>query len=709
VLATALLPRPAAAQRWYDDYERGIRALEQGDAKEAIEQLERAIRKRPEPGERVLTYGTNRLASYQPYLKLAEAHLLLGDEEAAAGALERARVAEREPSTARRLLMRRVEAFRERRRRALATPTPAVDPTPTPAREPVARPTAVPVATPAPPPAPGVTRAGSGAAAGADPGQSATPTPREARASATPVPTGSLRLRTTPEDVTVLVGERVLGTTPLEVELDAGLHDVTLRQAGEADRTFPVRVAADRVTTVERYLQPGASKGAAAARAGLIIYSVPGGAEVYLDDVRQGATDPEEGRLVLADVSDGAHRLRLSRTGYAEAVRSLDLPSGGPTVVRVTLAPRSRWSGRTVAAALVALAVVAGMALARRRAAPRPDELETRRLESPSGAGAGAAGRDRRPGETRGETRGGAVSGSRTTLDGEAPTVARDDPGATRALGRETGAGDWFGDYALLEPLGKGGMASVFKAQRGSDVVALKRPLSSFVDDAEFRQRFLREAEIGRTLHHPNIIRIHERGEVGDVPYFTMELVEGETLQAWLAREGPAAPRLASSLVSQVAEALDYAHLKGVVHRDLKPSNIMLLESGVVKVMDYGIARAQRMEGLTATGAFLGTPEYVAPETVEGLTVDARSDLYSLGVIFYELLTGQRPFVGATPFMTLRMHCSDPPTPPSVVTPGCPRELESLVLRLLAKTPEQRPESAEALLIELRDYLNRTG
>jgi serine/threonine protein kinase len=161
--------------------------------------------------------------------------------------------------------------------------------------------------------------------------------------------------------------------------------------------------------------------------------------------------------------------------------------------------------------------------------------------------------------------------------------------------------------------------------------------------------------------------------------------------------------------VAQVAEALDYAHLKGVVHRDLKPSNIMILRDGIVKVMDYGIARARRFEGLTVTGAFLGTPDYVAPETAEGKGSDARSDLYSLGIVFYEMLTGKKPFVGDTPFATLKKHCTEAPTPPSALSPEVPRELEEIVLRLMSKDPAERYPGAEELLIALRSYLNRAA
>jgi serine/threonine-protein kinase len=237
-------------------------------------------------------------------------------------------------------------------------------------------------------------------------------------------------------------------------------------------------------------------------------------------------------------------------------------------------------------------------------------------------------------------------------------------------------------------------MASVYRASRRGQICALKRPLPSLLDDPEFLERFLREAEIGRTLHHHNIIRIFERGDVDGLPYFTMELVQGQTLQHHLRAKGRLGAIEAAQIVAQVAEALDYAHLKGVVHRDLKPSNIMLLADGTVKVMDYGIARARRFDGLTATGAFLGTPDYVAPETAEGKGSDARSDLYGLGVVFYEILTGRRPLVGDTPMSTLYKHCHEVPAPPSTLAPDLPAE---------------RYPAAEELLIALRDFANRAA
>jgi serine/threonine protein kinase len=286
-------------------------------------------------------------------------------------------------------------------------------------------------------------------------------------------------------------------------------------------------------------------------------------------------------------------------------------------------------------------------------------------------------------------------------------TVSPDDETFDR-LAME-GSGESFGEYVLTAQLGRGGMAAVYRAERNGEACALKLPLAGLLEDPHFRERFLREAAIGRTLHHPNIVRILEQGEVDGIPFFTMELVPGTTLQDLLRRRRTLPVREATRLVAEVAEALDYAHLKGVVHRDLKPSNIMVTPEGTAKVMDYGIARARRFDGLTVTGAFMGTPDYVTPEAAEGRPVDLRSDLYSLGVVFYEALTGVRPFAADTPFATIRRHCDEPPRPPSEHRPEIPRELEAIVLRLLAKAPEDRYPGAEELLVDLRGFLNRAA
>ena len=404
------------------------------------------------------------------------------------------------------------------------------------------------------------------------------------------------------------------------------------------------------------------------------IVSQPPGASVYLDDELIGTTDPEWGRLVRSGIDPGRHRVRLSLMGYRDVIEEIEMGAGAARDFRRRLppldAPKDYRPLLFGALALVLLAVTA-WAL-RRRGEAEATPLHPRIFSNPTPA---------------------------------MPTPA--DFGTSPGVRREADGTEFFGDYRLVAPLGRGGMASVYKAERRGETSALKRPLAAFLDEPEFIERFQREADIGRTLHHPNIVRILERGAVERVPYFTMELIAGETLAAHLRHAGALDPRLATGIVVQIAEALDYAHLKGVVHRDLKPSNVMVLEDGTAKVMDYGIARARRFEGLTVTGSFLGSPEYVAPEAIEGKGTDARSDLYSLGVIFYEVLTGRRPFSADTPFGVLRKHLTEPPPPPSQLRPDLPPELERIVLRLLDKHADQRYAGAEELVLDLRDFLNR--
>jgi Protein kinase domain/PEGA domain len=683
LLALALAV-PARAEEWFDAYERGLEALKQKKADRAIEMLERAARLRPDPGTNVITYGTNRLERYHPYLRLAEAYLLAGQPARAQEALKRSEARGREPAAERARIAAQVDS-------ALASARAA----PTPVPGPVAVPTAT-----APPAT--VAQAIEPTAA---PSRAAPPSasPSAAAAVTTPAraaPSGILDLRTDPPGATVLLGDRLLGTTPLKMELAAGDYTVTLRKAEAADQSFPVRITGGRTTTENRTLVATAMATPAVpstpAVASLFLYSDPPGATVYLDDELVGATDPASGRLVRTGVPLGTHHLRLTRAGLGDAVQDVTVSAPGPTTVRAHLTPASPAGSSPIAWALGAvLALVAATAvfLSRRRSAATHDG-ETVALEARTAPGPGTPG-------TLLARRATAVSPPTRSDGGPETATLTPPPGLA--------ASDLFGEFRLLEPLGKGGMAAVFKAERRGEVCALKRPLTALLEDPDFLERFLREAEIGRTLHHPNIIRIFERGDVGGVPYFTMELVRGETLHARIRAQGAMDARTATNVVAQVAEALDYAHLKGVIHRDLKPSNIMILEDGTVKVMDYGIARARRFDGLTVTGAFLGTPDYVAPETAEGKGADARSDLYSLGIVFYEILTGQKPFVGDSPFATLRKHVSEPPTPPSLIAPGVPRELEAIILKLLSKSPDDRYPGAEELVIALRDYLNRAA
>jgi hypothetical protein len=494
----------------------------------------------------------------------------------------------------------------------------------------------------------------------------ATPPPA---AAATPVPT-------TPTPIATPVAATPAAPPPTVAASPAP----TLTEGSHAGHAEP-RVAAPSLPRASVATAPPRASAApstlAPATGGVEVVSHPPGASVYLDDELIGTTDPEWGRLVRSGLPAGRHRIRLARAGHQDVSEDVDVIAGGRIEFRRRLSADAAPAidRRPLLFGAVALVLLGLTAWAVRRpaapAAPAP-------ARTPA-------------------------------FDNSISTPARPTPPGTGSPGVRRAADglEYFGEYQLLGPLGRGGMASVYKAERRGEVSALKRPLPAFLEEPEFLERFLREAEIGRPLHHPNIVRILERGEVEGVPFFTMELVAGETLQARLQRAGPLDPRLATQVVVQVAEALDYAHNKGVVHRDLKPSNVMILPDGTAKVMDYGIARARRFEGLTTTGSFLGSPEYVAPEAIEGRGTDARSDLYSLGIVFYEVLAGRRPFVADTPFAVLHKHLTEVPPPPSGLRAAVPPELDRIVLRLLAKAADQRHASAEELVLDLRDFLNR--
>jgi len=404
----------------------------------------------------------------------------------------------------------------------------------------------------------------------------------------------------------------------------------------------------------------------------LDITSDPPGAQVFVDDALVGRTDPETGRLRLTTLQRGSHRIRLASEGHDDVVRDVELGDGGfafqgvlslsaPTTVTADSSGAARPGWLRPGWLVAGFALVAFLALT--LWFRRPPRYPTPTRRTPSGL---------------------SDSGSGGSFE-ELPAA--------------------FADYTLLRRIGRGGMATVYEAERRGERFALKRPLTGFLEDARFIERFVREADLGRTLHHPNIVRIHERGEAEGVPYFVMELIDGETLHDRLDRDGHLDPLTATRIVAQVTEALDYAHHKGVIHRDLKPSNIMLDREGRVKVMDYGIARAQFLEGVTTTGGFLGTPHYAAPESLDGRT-EPRSDLYSLGVVFFEMLTGSLPFRGDNALAVLQAKNTTEPPAPSSLNYAVPKALDRIVLRALARDPAERP-TAEELLNLLNDSLER--
>ncbi|MFE5090883.1 protein kinase [Streptomyces sp. NPDC056638] len=269
------------------------------------------------------------------------------------------------------------------------------------------------------------------------------------------------------------------------------------------------------------------------------------------------------------------------------------------------------------------------------------------------------------------------------------------------------GIGGVVGDgrYRMTHRLGRGGMAEVFAAEdvRLGRTVAVKLLRSDLAEDPVSKARFTREAQSVAGLNHHAIVAVYDSGEdvVGGqtVPYIVMELVEGRTIRDLLLNAEAPPPEQALIIVSGVLEALAYSHQHGIVHRDIKPANVIITNSGAVKVMDFGIARALHgaQSTMTQTGMVMGTPQYLSPEQALGKAVDHRSDLYATGCLLYELLALRPPFTGETPLSVVYQHVQDIPVPPSEVLDAVPPELDGLVMRSLAKDPDDRFQSAEEM------------
>ena len=261
------------------------------------------------------------------------------------------------------------------------------------------------------------------------------------------------------------------------------------------------------------------------------------------------------------------------------------------------------------------------------------------------------------------------------------------------------------GVYKLQGKLGVGAMGEVFRAEdlnlKRSVAIKFLNPI--IADSAEVVELFRSEARALARLNHPYIVQVYTFGEERGYLYFVMEHIAGETLQSKIKVEQRFLPRSAAPILKEVAEALIASHAGGMIHRDLKPANVMILPSKHIKVMDFGLAGV----AATATGKAMGTARYMAPEQAQGLKLDGRADLYSFGVILYEMLVGDVPFDGANYRKTLEMHVNSPVPPPRVRRPDIPVDWESLIMRLLSKDPEGRPANAKELLAQIDKLVNR--
>ena len=255
-------------------------------------------------------------------------------------------------------------------------------------------------------------------------------------------------------------------------------------------------------------------------------------------------------------------------------------------------------------------------------------------------------------------------------------------------------SGQMLGPYRIINQIGKGGMATVYKAYQPSvdRYVAVKVLPSQLAESKEFAARFQQEARIIAKLEHPHILPVFDYGESNGVAYFVMRYLEAGTLKDRMEAGRPLPTQEIDRLFTQLADALSYAHGHGVIHRDLKPANALIDSQGNVFLTDFGIAKLLESASprLTQTDAIMGTPAYISPEQAQGQPVDQRSDIYSLGIILYEMVTGSVPFVAETPLAVIFKHISDPLPPPSLVRPDIPKPIEKVILKALAKDPRDR-------------------
>jgi HAMP domain-containing protein len=298
--------------------------------------------------------------------------------------------------------------------------------------------------------------------------------------------------------------------------------------------------------------------------------------------------------------------------------------------------------------------------------------------------------------------------------------------GETMTLGEVTAAaeggpakGSLFADrYEVLSTLGKGGMGVVYRARDLTldDIVALKVLRGEMLkDDPTHLERFKQEIKLARRITHRNVLRTHDFGETAGTPYISMEYLEGVTLKDLIRNKGALPVPVGLRIAKQMCQGLEAAHLQGVVHRDIKPQNMLILpETGDLKIMDFGIARVQAVKpgaeaGLTTAGTVMGTPDYMSPEQAQGLPADFRSDIYSLGIVLFEVFTGALPFTGDTLMQIVLSHIRNPPPAPRSVNPQVPERLEAVILKSIDKDPARRYQTVGDLLDDLDEVSAQVG
>jgi tRNA A-37 threonylcarbamoyl transferase component Bud32 len=430
----------------------------------------------------------------------------------------------------------------------------------------------------------------------------------------------------------------------------------------------------------------------------LYISSNPPGAAVYLDDTRIGETN-----TVINAIPVGSHKLRLELGGYDKVEQMVIVQAGRTTriptrLVRTGGVPLSIGAGAAPPLSellaefvnpwviMLVVLLLAGMVILTLIMRAIPARVSKAPAVRPM---------TRKPSRTRVQ-----------------PKQARISHPVRGIALRKAAV---IGDYRIVEKIASGGMATIYKAihAKSGELAVLKVPYDQFQNDRRFVERFRREAQLGQKLLHENIIRLYEYGTSRDgLIYIAMEYLPGIDLRVYLDRYGKMPVKEAVRTVMQVCRALSYAHQKGIVHRDIKPENIMIPDKrskGRVVLMDFGVAHAAYLGTVGTRSSYLGTPYYMSPDQVSRRQVDGRSDIYSLGVVFFELLTGKRPFDDADPLKVLIKHRESSPPRPRSLNPKIPAGLERVALKMLAKRPADRYKSVEALLAALKRYMGREG